>query len=714
MDNEVRQAFNVPGAHPIAQRTKRNKHTSNNHRNKRQNTSLFFDIPPEEIEEYQRYISPNKIGGGYSMTRRPFTLPSSTSSSISNSFIATPGSILPSYLDSCRYFFWDYSDDYFQMINTIFVAIKDMQNPQEVFAFHISKPYCMEGALLLYKYYKSMNSMVEAYDILSKIIYSISVSFHPSFVPWDVPCRLSFTTENHMDIFYSSSSTIDRNSTIPSCTFYELFYEFMIYTGTRFRYRTAWEIGKWLLSLQPTGKEADPLRLLLSLDQYALLSKQYEWIVEFTGLVPKTEKLPIDSNVASARILSSSSSSSLTNSTPSSFIITLRDTNIPLVMLPNWSLTRSIALFNLELQGKRIIASTGTRKNENTMSIPQESSSSLYTDTSFTSFSATRMLLRTLLMFPPLLSMLLEVLHITPETKGIPPSILALDRIDQLQEQQNEQQQQQLPPDLPVETNTYPNPNNHPHMTPINQCVWSTVLQHRLFALPKPRLSILENFPINNLVLNKFFSIYTHVLQETSSACYTSKVLRWIYYTATLACQLYDTTDQWTQSIQNNPSVIDDKNFINQTFDTTVLSLFDHNPMFAIGEVHTSILCREQVYWDLQINDNNNPCDRTNIIKVIQYYADCKVQDFIHMNEGRNIQRPGNPPVPIPNNRDNVHDDEDIDNPDSSNRLHPYLPRSRTLQLQQSNPILLFLQSFLPWYKLPGYQHDETRPWQGL
>lgn len=60
--------------------------------------------------------------------------------------------------------------------------------------------------------------------------------------------------------------------------FYVTLFKHLIFVGGRACYRTALELCKVLLSLDPEG---DPLAVVLILDFYALRSKEYSWFIQF-------------------------------------------------------------------------------------------------------------------------------------------------------------------------------------------------------------------------------------------------------------------------------------------------------------------------------------------------------------------------------------------------------------------------------------------------
>lgn len=51
------------------------------------------------------------------------------------------------------------------------------------------------------------------------------------------------------------------------------------FVGQRACYRTALELSKMLLSLNPVE---DPLAIVLSIDYYALRAKEFKWLIDFT------------------------------------------------------------------------------------------------------------------------------------------------------------------------------------------------------------------------------------------------------------------------------------------------------------------------------------------------------------------------------------------------------------------------------------------------
>lgn len=71
---------------------------------------------------------------------------------------------------------------------------------------------------------------------------------------------------------------------IVMCLFFRAFFitlfKHLIFVGGRACYRTALELCKVLLSLDPEG---DPLAVVLILDFYALRAKEYDWLINFAG-----------------------------------------------------------------------------------------------------------------------------------------------------------------------------------------------------------------------------------------------------------------------------------------------------------------------------------------------------------------------------------------------------------------------------------------------
>jgi hypothetical protein len=63
-------------------------------------------------------------------------------------------------------------------------------------------------------------------------------------------------------------------------SFYVAVLKHIQFVGQKACYRTALELSKLLLSLNPNE---DPLALVLSVDYYALRAKEYKWFMDFTA-----------------------------------------------------------------------------------------------------------------------------------------------------------------------------------------------------------------------------------------------------------------------------------------------------------------------------------------------------------------------------------------------------------------------------------------------
>jgi len=139
-------------------------------------------------------------------------------------------------------------------------------DPQRLSLFCAEHYYHTESLLQIAMAMAHTGQMDYAADFLQKCLFYFECAYLESFRPAESSCRMNFCAKENR-IFFSA------------------LFRHMQMTGMMGCPRTAFEVGKFLLSLDPVG---DPLGVLLCLDYYLLASGEYEMVVRFAE-----SKLPI-------------------------------------------------------------------------------------------------------------------------------------------------------------------------------------------------------------------------------------------------------------------------------------------------------------------------------------------------------------------------------------------------------------------------------------
>ncbi|CAM9226574.1 unnamed protein product [Pylaiella littoralis] len=160
-----------------------------------------------------------------------------------------------------------------------FEAVQRMHDPNYLASFVARAPYHAEALLQLGMVFAHTGQMDRASEFVGRSLYVLESAATEAFRPVDGACRLDVTLE------------INK-------TYFAAMFRHMQMSGMVGGARTALEVGRLLLSLDPLG---DPMGCLLALDSYALTSRQGEFLLEL-----HRSKLPIGlSPSGAAEILAS-------------------------------------------------------------------------------------------------------------------------------------------------------------------------------------------------------------------------------------------------------------------------------------------------------------------------------------------------------------------------------------------------------------------------
>jgi hypothetical protein len=131
-------------------------------------------------------------------------------------------------------------------------------NHHNIAALLNEHPYHIDSLLQMSDVCKMGQDPAMAAELVSRAVFCFECCFHTLFTPANGCCRMNYL------IFENRA-------------FFLALFRHTIFVSSRGCWRTAFEISKLLLSLDPTN---DPLGALLMIDYYALRSNQYEYLVQ--------------------------------------------------------------------------------------------------------------------------------------------------------------------------------------------------------------------------------------------------------------------------------------------------------------------------------------------------------------------------------------------------------------------------------------------------
>ncbi|KAJ2833511.1 hypothetical protein GGI24_000825 [Coemansia furcata] len=150
----------------------------------------------------------------------------------------------------------------FRSVQTEFLAAVMTHSADGVAAIAHNHPYHVDALLQLSEILKQTGGdFAEAGELVERALYAFEIGFAPRFSAVGGMARLDFRY-------------------VESRTLYLALFRHMQFMARRGCWRTAFEVNKVLLSLDPV---ADPYGALLTLDFHALKSRQYEYVRQFVS-----------------------------------------------------------------------------------------------------------------------------------------------------------------------------------------------------------------------------------------------------------------------------------------------------------------------------------------------------------------------------------------------------------------------------------------------
>ncbi|EDV50400.1 transcription factor 25 isoform X1 [Drosophila erecta] len=178
-------------------------------------------------------------------------LPAPDSPSVSSKSITDSGS-------EVQWFAFEHSQ-YYQGVQQMFLSALERIDSEFLITLIKRCPYHVDSLVQLSEVCKMTEDFALASELLERALLLLESSLHMNFSLTSGNCRLDYRRQENR-------------------SFYIVLFKHAQYLEERACSRTAFEISKLLLSLQP---DTDPLAMILVIDYYALRSKQFGWLVEF-------------------------------------------------------------------------------------------------------------------------------------------------------------------------------------------------------------------------------------------------------------------------------------------------------------------------------------------------------------------------------------------------------------------------------------------------
>ncbi|XP_017016628.1 ribosome quality control complex subunit TCF25 isoform X1 [Drosophila kikkawai] len=179
-------------------------------------------------------------------------LPAPDSPSVSSKSILDNGS------GEVQWFAFEHSQ-YYQGVQHMFLSALERIDSEFLITLIKRCPYHVDSLVQLSEVCKMTEDFALASELLERALLLLESSLHINFSLTSGNCRLDYRRQENR-------------------SFYIVLFKHAQYLEERACSRTAFEISKLLLSLQP---DMDPLAMILVIDYYALRSKQFGWLVEF-------------------------------------------------------------------------------------------------------------------------------------------------------------------------------------------------------------------------------------------------------------------------------------------------------------------------------------------------------------------------------------------------------------------------------------------------
>nr|CAH8854619.1 unnamed protein product [Trichobilharzia regenti] len=175
----------------------------------------------------------------------------------------------------CGLYTFVYSKNY-QNVQRLFHNVLESMDLNNLTTLLYENPYHIHSLLQLSEIMTSQEDTTVAIDLLERVLHAYQSAFHHSFNPLNASCRLDFKHQINRGLFVA-------------------LFRYIVSIGERHCYRSALEYCKLLLSLDYEG---DPLTVLLMIDQYALFSGQYSFLIDLFDSLNESRNLDLLPNFA--------------------------------------------------------------------------------------------------------------------------------------------------------------------------------------------------------------------------------------------------------------------------------------------------------------------------------------------------------------------------------------------------------------------------------
>ncbi|KTW27614.1 hypothetical protein T552_02056 [Pneumocystis carinii B80] len=165
------------------------------------------------------------------------------------------------YIDGIGYFKFTFSRTY-QDIQQQFLSAVHTFDPNNLLILLQYNPYHVDTLLQVSEILKQEGNHQDSIDLIERALYSLGRGFHPAFNISTGRVRLPFNYSENRSMYLALYRHI-HNLEKKGC------------------WRTAFEFNKLLLSLSPL-EDKDCYGALLTIDFFALMSKEYDYIIELS------------------------------------------------------------------------------------------------------------------------------------------------------------------------------------------------------------------------------------------------------------------------------------------------------------------------------------------------------------------------------------------------------------------------------------------------
>lgn len=177
--------------------------------------------------------------------------------------------------DKVQWFTFQHTQ-YYQAVQHMFLSALERIDSEFLITLIKRCPYHVDSLVQLSEVCKMTEDFALASELIERALLLLESSLHINFSLTSGNSRLDYRRQENR-------------------AFYIVLFKHAQYLEERACCRTAFEISKLLLSLQP---DVDPLAMILVIDYYALRSKQFAWLVEFYEQYNATRNLAQLPNMA--------------------------------------------------------------------------------------------------------------------------------------------------------------------------------------------------------------------------------------------------------------------------------------------------------------------------------------------------------------------------------------------------------------------------------